>query len=139
MVLIDVDFFKILNDTDGHVAADDALKAIAECLQRVAHRSTDLAARYGGDEFVLILPDTTAEGAAAIAAQVQDSIHQLGIANSGSDIANTITVSQGVATALPDSKGGWSSLLRDADLALYQAKEAGRDRMVSLDNDHRVL
>jgi diguanylate cyclase (GGDEF)-like protein/PAS domain S-box-containing protein len=133
MILIDVDFFKILNDTGGHVAADDALKAIAECLQRVTHRSTDLAARYGGDEFVLILPDTTAEGAAAIAAQVQDSIHQLGIANSGSDIANTITVSQGVATALPDSKGGWSSLLRDADLALYQAKEAGRDRMVSLE------
>lgn len=133
MILIDVDFFKILNDTDGHVTADDALKAIAGCLQRVTHRSTDLAARYGGDEFVLILPDTTAEGAAAIAAQVQDSIRELNIVNSGSDIANTITVSQGIATVLPESKGGWSSLLRDADRALYQAKEAGRDRMVILE------
>jgi len=130
MILIDVDFFKLLNDTDGHVAADDALKAIANCLQCVTHRSTDLAARYGGDEFVLILPNTDAEGAATIAVQVQGSIRLLNIANSGSGIANTITVSQGVATAFPANKGGWSSLLHDADLALYQAKEAGRDRIV---------
>jgi len=132
MILIDVDFFKSLNDTDGHVVADNVLKAIAECLQRVTHRSTDLAARYGGDEFVLILPDTTAEGAAAIAVQIQNLIRQLRVAHSCSDIVHTITVSQGIATALPGSKGSWACLLRDADIALYQAKEAGRDRMVSM-------
>ncbi len=63
LILIDVDFFKDMNDSAGHSAADDALRAVAACLRQVAQRSADLAARYGGDEFVLILPDTSAEGA----------------------------------------------------------------------------
>jgi diguanylate cyclase (GGDEF)-like protein/PAS domain S-box-containing protein len=129
IVLVDIDFFKHFNDTRGHVAADEALKAVAGSLSQVAQRSTDLAARYGGDEFVLILPDTESEGALAIARRVQEMVERLRIKNLGSAISSMMTVTQGVATALPDSKGSSSGLLLEADRALYRAKNMGRARI----------
>jgi diguanylate cyclase (GGDEF)-like protein/PAS domain S-box-containing protein len=129
LILIDVDFFKDMNDSAGHSAADDALRAVADCLRQVAQRSADLAARYGGDEFVLILPDTSAEGALGIANRVQELLERLGVRNPGSSIDSAMTVSQGVATVSPDSKGTWSSLLLEADRALYRAKQSGRGRI----------
>jgi diguanylate cyclase (GGDEF)-like protein/PAS domain S-box-containing protein len=129
LILIDVDFFKDMNDSAGHSAADDALRAVAACLRQVAQRSADLAARYGGDEFVLILPDTSAEGALGIANRVQELLERLGVRNPGSSIDSAMTVSQGVATVSPDSKGSWSSLLLEADRALYRAKQSGRGRI----------
>jgi len=130
VILVDIDFFKRFNDTGGHVAADEALKSVAACLRQVGQRSTDLAARYGGDEFVLVLPDTDSEGALAIAGRIQEMVDQLEITNSGSRLGKVMTVSQGVATAVPDSKGGWDRLLLEADRALYRAKETGRARVV---------
>jgi len=129
LILVDIDFFKNMNDSAGHSAADDALRAVASCLTQVAQRSADLAARYGGDEFVLILPDTSADGALRIANRVQDLIERLAVGNPGSSIDSAMTVSQGVATASPDSKGTWSSLLLEADRALYRAKQTGRARI----------
>jgi diguanylate cyclase (GGDEF)-like protein/PAS domain S-box-containing protein len=129
LILVDIDFFKNMNDSAGHSAADDALRAVAACLSQVAQRSADLAARYGGDEFVLILPDTSAEGALRIASHVQELIEELRVANPGSAINTAMTVSQGAATASPDSKGTWSSLLLEADRALYRAKQTGRARI----------
>jgi two-component system, cell cycle response regulator len=129
LILVDIDFFKNMNDSAGHSAADDALRSVAACLSQVAQRAADLAARYGGDEFVLILPDTSAEGALRIANRVQELVERLGVRNPGSSIDRAMTVSQGVATALPDSKGSWSSLLLDADRALYRAKQTGRARI----------
>jgi diguanylate cyclase (GGDEF)-like protein/PAS domain S-box-containing protein len=129
LILVDIDFFKNMNDSAGHSAADDALRAVASCLTQVAQRSADLAARYGGDEFVLILPDTSADGALLIANRVQELVERLGIRNPGSSIDSAMTVSQGAATASPDNKGTWSSLLLEADRALYRAKEAGRARI----------
>jgi diguanylate cyclase (GGDEF)-like protein/PAS domain S-box-containing protein len=129
LILVDIDFFKNMNDSAGHSAADDALRAVAACLSQVAQRSPDLAARYGGDEFVLILPDTSAEGALRIASRVQELIEELRVANPGSAINTAMTVSQGAATASPDSKGTWSSLLLEADRALYRAKQTGRARI----------
>ena len=131
IILIDIDFFKNFNDTGGHAAADHALKSVASCLRDVAQRSTDLAARYGGDEFVLVLPDTDAEGALAMAARIQGMVDRLEIANFGSRIGKVMTVSQGVATACPDSKGDWDRLLLEADQALYRAKEMGRARVAT--------
>jgi diguanylate cyclase (GGDEF)-like protein/PAS domain S-box-containing protein len=129
LILVDIDFFKNMNDSAGHSAADDALRAVAACLSQVAQRSADLAARYGGDEFVLILPDTSAEGALRIANRVQELIEELKVRNPGSAINTSMTVSQGAATASPDAKGTWSSLLLDADRALYRAKQTGRARI----------
>ena len=129
IVLVDIDFFRHFNDTGGHVAADEALKAVAGCLSQVVQRSTDLAARYGGDEFVLILPDTTSEGALVIAGRVQEMIDRLRIKNPGSPISTMMTVTQGVATALPDSKGSSRGLLLEADRAMYRAKKMGRARI----------
>jgi diguanylate cyclase (GGDEF)-like protein/PAS domain S-box-containing protein len=129
LILVDIDFFKNMNDTAGHTAADDALRSVAACLSQVAQRSADLAARYGGDEFVLVLPDTSAEGALRIANRVQELVEGLGVRNPGSSIDHAMTVSQGAATALPDSKGTWSSLLLEADRALYHAKQTGRARI----------
>jgi diguanylate cyclase (GGDEF)-like protein/PAS domain S-box-containing protein len=129
LILVDIDFFKNMNDSAGHGPADDALRAVAACLSQVAQRSADLAARYGGDEFVLILPDTSADGALLIANHVHGLIEELGVRNPGSAIHGSMTVSQGTATALPDSKGSWSSLLLEADRALYRAKQSGRARI----------
>src|SRR4029077_17757238 len=94
--------------------------------------STDLAARLGGDEFVLVLPDTTNEGALQIADRMQEMVDGLDLRNPGSLISSRMTVSQGVATALPDSKGNWKSLLLEADRALYRAKQMGRARVAKI-------
>jgi diguanylate cyclase (GGDEF)-like protein/PAS domain S-box-containing protein len=137
IVLVDIDFFKHFNDTGGHAAADDALKSLADCLSKAAQRSTDLAARHGGDEFVLILPDTSSEGALAIAGRVQELIEGLELKNPGSPISSIMTVSQGVATALPDSKGSSSGLMLEADRALYRAKQMGKARIAIARSNRR--
>lgn len=131
LVLVDVDFFKNMNDNAGHNAADHALKSVASCLKGVAQRAADLAARYGGDEFVLVLPDTNPEGALAIARRVQELVRDLDVRHPGSPIAAKLTLSQGLATACPDSKGTCISLVLDADRALYRAKQMGRNRIVA--------
>lgn len=131
IILIDIDYFKNFNDTGGHAAADQALKSVADCLREVAQRSTDMPARYGGDEFVLVLPHTDTEGALAIAGRIQGMVDRLEIANLGSRIGQVMTVSQGVATAWPDSKGDCERLLLEADRALYRAKETGRARVAT--------
>jgi len=129
VILMDVDFFKQFNDGAGHAAADEALQALAGCLRQVAQRSTDLAARYGGDEFVMVLPDTALEGAIAIAKRVQELINGRNIRNPGSSHSGLMTVSQGLATALPDSRSNAKRIMLEADRALYQAKHAGPGRI----------
>ena len=129
VLLVDVDHFKGLNDGLGHGAADRALIAVSSTLKQIPRRSSDLVARYGGDEFVIVLPDTGPDGAAVIAKEVHQSLRALGLKNPGSPISSKLTVSQGVATAWPASKGTSSSLLLAADRALYRAKQSGRDRI----------
>jgi diguanylate cyclase (GGDEF)-like protein len=129
LVLIDLDHFKGLNDTLGHGAADNALVAVAGELARVAHRTADLAARYGGDELAVVLPGTSADGAQRVARQIQTAVRSLNIANPGSKVSAILTVSQGVATAAPSKKGSCSSLMLAADRALLNAKQAGKNRI----------
>ena len=129
LVLIDVDLFKDLNDRAGHAAADEALKVVASCLKQVAQRSTDVAARYGGDEFVLVLPDTDSNGALRIADRLQKIVEDLRISHPGSPKSGVLTLSQGVATAFPNRKGSFAGLLLEADRALYGAKHMGRARI----------
>jgi len=133
LILIDIDFFKQMNDSRGHSAADDALRQLAACLSEIAKRSADLAARYGGDEFVLVLPDTHAEGAMRIAKEVQSMVDSVKIDHPRSPLAKTMTVSKGIAVAVPDRKGTCNGLILDADRALYRAKQFGRNRIVLWD------
>jgi diguanylate cyclase (GGDEF)-like protein/PAS domain S-box-containing protein len=129
IVIIDIDHFKELNDTLGHGPADRALVAFAGELRQIARRPADLIARYGGDEFVLVLPETDPEGAMCIAKQIQMAVQWLDSPNPGSPISSRLTVSQGIATAWPTKKGDGNSLMLEADRELYKAKDAGRNRI----------
>jgi diguanylate cyclase (GGDEF)-like protein/PAS domain S-box-containing protein len=129
MILIDIDYFKGLNDGLGHGPADRSLALVAKELTESARRAGDLTARYGGDEFILLLPETGPEGAMTVARHVQEAIHRLELPNPGSPVSAKLTVSQGVATAWPTNKGIWNSLMIAADRTLYRAKEAGRNRI----------
>ena len=137
VILADIDFFKDLNDKAGHAAADETLKSVAACISHAAHRSTDMAARYGGDEFVLILPDTDSEGALGIANRLQETVNGLKIKNPGSPKSGLLTLSQGVATAFPNAKGSSTGLLLEADRAMYDAKHMGRARISTAERRRR--
>jgi diguanylate cyclase (GGDEF)-like protein len=129
VLLIDIDHFKGMNDTLGHAAADRALILVAAELNKVVHRTGDTPARYGGDEFVLLLPGTGAEGALKVARMFQGAIKWLDLANPGSGVAPILTVSQGVATAWPAKKGTSNKLMLAADKALLKAKHGGKNRI----------
>ncbi len=128
ILIIDIDHFKELNDTLGHGPADRVLIAFADELKQIARRPADLCARYGGDEFVLVLPETDPDGAMCIARQVQLAADRLDLSNPGSPLSAKMTISQGVTTAWPAKKGNSSYLMLHADKALYSAKQAGRNR-----------
>lgn len=129
LVMIDIDYFKLYNDTHGHQLGDDCLKAVARELARVVHRPSDLVARYGGEEFGVILPNTDEEGALQVAEKMQQVIHDLNIEHEASKVSDRITLSIGMATASP--RGGQpGELLKQADAALYEAKSQGRNRIV---------
>jgi len=131
LLLIDVDHFKPFNDTYGHPAGDDCLKAVAKVLTRTLNRPADFAARYGGEEFAAILPDTDVEGAVAIAEAIRMAVRGLGIDHDGS-ATGVVTASVGVSTCAGTSADeSVDGLLRAADAALYAAKAAGRDCVVA--------
>ncbi|WP_449254590.1 diguanylate cyclase [Bosea sp. (in: a-proteobacteria)] len=129
LLMIDVDHFKRYNDAYGHLAGDDVLKQVAGVIQNGAARSTDLAARFGGEEFVVILVDVPQEGALHVAERLVERVRALGIAHDG----GRVTISVGVATAFPYGDGEPSQLLNAADAALFEAKNAGRDRVLAAD------
>jgi diguanylate cyclase (GGDEF)-like protein len=123
-VLLDLDHFKSINDTHGHQAGDDALAAVGQLLRRIV-RTSDLAGRWGGEEFVLLLPDTDSAGAAILAEKVRTAIAELIVPG----LPVPVTASFGVAS-YPEHAGSGTDLVRAADTALYAAKHAGRDRVV---------
>lgn len=131
VLMIDIDHFKRVNDTFGHAVGDTALRAVAD-LCRAAIRQTDLAARLGGEEFVVVLPNTTEPQALEIAERFRGAVQNYSIAG---DDAPTIrlTVSIGIACLAPDGRDDFDTLLEEADLALYAAKSQGRNRVVRAD------
>ena len=128
LILCDIDFFKLYNDTYGHQDGDDCLKQVAKILDRAAKRSIDLAARYGGEEFAIILPNTDQEGALRVAKGIQTAMNDKAIPHRGSKIKETLSLSMGIATTVPHNIIAPEMLITAADRALYQAKEAGRDQ-----------
>ena len=132
MLLCDVDYFKQFNDAYGHQVGDECLKAVARTLKDTLRRPADLVARYGGEEFAVILPDTEITGALQVAEAMRSAVEGLNITHRYSKGASVVTISIGVASTTPSRTGSDSSaLLKRADDALYQAKQAGRNRIAA--------
>ncbi len=129
IVMIDLDFFKVYNDTYGHQQGDSCLKEVAIAIDDAMKRPADMAARYGGEEFALILPETNSEGALSLAEKLRKSIYDLNLEHKNSTCENRVTVSIGVATLKVDKESGFSNLISKADKALYVAKDSGRNRV----------
>ena len=127
LVILDVDHFKLYNDTYGHPAGDIALKSIAEILMSVTARAGDMAARMGGEEFLLILPGATAHAAQATAEKIRERLAKLALAHGTSPTASVITLSQGIVSCIPSMATDADALVAAADEALYQSKDHGRD------------
>jgi hemerythrin len=130
LLMIDVDHFKQFNDCHGHPEGDRCLQAVARAVQQTMTRSTDLVARYGGEELAVILPDTDAEGAATVAARVVANVAALALVHGASQVSPHVSVSVGAAAQVPPQKFGSASLVEEADAALYEAKAGGRNRWV---------
>ena len=128
LLLIDVDHFKQVNDRNGHRYGDQCLKAVAAMINEVVRRPADIACRYGGDEFALILPDTAVGGAEHLAEALCQRARDLVVNGNGEAV--DLTVSIGAATMVPHTNNVSSLLIDSADRALYQAKNDGRDRVV---------
>lgn len=129
VVMIDVDHFKTYNDHFGHPAGDECLRRLAAVLARSVRRAGELAARYGGEEFVVVLPGVDENGALQEAERIRTEVFQLRIPHGGSSAAPVVTVSLGVAARVPQRAEGLYQLLQEADDALYQAKNSGRNRV----------
>lgn len=128
LIICDLDHFKLYNDHYGHPAGDRCLTQVAQALMQVPQRPADLVARYGGEEFAIVLPNTHTQGAWNIAQKIRDSIRGLHIPNPLSPLSDYVTVTIGIASAVPSRDSSPQSLLQAADLALYHAKQHGRDR-----------
>ena len=128
LIMADIDFFKQYNDFYGHQQGDECLKVVANLLKRVSRRSMDLASRYGGEEFVLLLPETDYDKAVLLAEKCLDVVRDEKIPHEKSRVADTVTVSAGVCTLIPEIDAPSSLLMEGADEMLYKAKKAGRNR-----------
>lgn len=127
VLMVDVDAFKQYNDYYGHPAGDECLQQIAAVLLKTVQRATDTVARFGGEEFICVMPDLKEEDVARLAELVRSNIEAENIAHSQSPIADHITVSIGYASAVPKINSRAMDLIGRADAALYQAKAAGRN------------
>ena len=147
LAMIDVDEFKRYNDRYGHIAGDKCLKAVAAAIHNVARRSSDVVARFGGEEFAVILPATGGAIAAVLAERMRGKVAELSTSNEASDVLSVVTISIGVSTVNYDHGAGTpegsspkeiadsvreSALVALADDALYSAKSAGRNKIVAV-------
>jgi len=132
LMILDIDWFKVFNDTYGHQQGDEVLRIISAALQKSLRRSSDFAARWGGEEFVILLPNTNINGALVNAERIRENIEQTSITTlNGQSVG--LTVSIGVATIVPTKDLNQSVLISQADRALYAAKENGRNKVCKFD------
>jgi diguanylate cyclase (GGDEF)-like protein len=129
LLMIDLDHFKALNDGYGHQRGDDCLREVAAVLESQPRRGYDVVARYGGEEFVLLLPDADAEVARAAAESIRQAVLALQIENHGSLLGDVVTLSIGVSCRNPQPGDQSDGFVREADMALYEAKRLGRNRV----------
>jgi diguanylate cyclase (GGDEF)-like protein len=131
LIMLDIDHFKQYNDHYGHVRGDEALQQVAEILTTIATRPRDLVCRFGGEEFVLVLPETDTKAAHQLAIKCQDAIRDAAIEHEQGEPSQLLTVSMGVATSIPErDEENANVLIREVDRRLYLAKKRGRDSIV---------
>src|SRR5208337_596124 len=130
LILIDIDTFKLYNDNHGHLAGDDCLRLVAQSLQERVHRHSDLVSRYGGEEFAVLLPETPLGPTYQLAESMRTAVEQKKLTCGRSSRSGFVTISLGVSTMHPRRDIDPSILVATADLALYEAKEGGRNRTV---------
>ncbi|HBH11673.1 MAG: Diguanylate cyclase [Clostridiales bacterium 38_11] len=128
VMMIDIDYFKEYNDLYGHLLGDEALKTIAIILEENVKRSCDVVARFGGDEFVVMLSNTNSDGALQVVASIITSLGNKEIVHAGSLISQNLTISIGCATMIPCIGSTPSQLIEKSDLSLYKAKKTGRNK-----------
>ncbi|TPI71830.1 diguanylate cyclase [Mesorhizobium sp. B2-8-9] len=130
MLMCDIDHFKKLNDHLGHSEGDRCLVEVANIIQDNIRRDRDCVARYGGEEFLVLLPGVTEEEAVSVAERVRRSIEAAALPNPGSRVSRSVTLSIGVAVQTADEAISPEQLQRQADAALYLAKQSGRNRVL---------
>lgn len=135
LLFIDIDFFKAYNDFYGHIEGDHCLQQIAHALKKSIHRANDLAARYGGEEFTVILPDTNIPGAVKIAQHINNNIANLKTPHVMSKINAYVTVSIGIISVIPTNTLNCIDFVNKADMAMYESKKNGRNRITVIDAD----
>lgn len=128
LILMDIDQFKLYNDTYGHQSGDSCLTLVGQALAKSAHRPGDMIARYGGEEFVAVLPDTGKDGAIRMAETIRGNMAALKIAHEPSEVSDYVTLSMGLVTWQISGDKVPKAMIEAADKALYDAKENGRDR-----------
>ena len=129
LILCDIDYFKRYNDYYGHPTGDICLAQVSDVLMRCIRRPADLVARYGGEEFAVVLPNTDTEGGHNVALAIQNQLAQAAQPHCTSGVGETVTLTMGIATVVPHHDLDSQDLLQAADLALYHAKQQGRDRI----------
>lgn len=129
LILLDIDHFKQYNDHYGHVQGDDCLKSVGQALSRAVKRPRDFVGRFGGEEFVLVLPETDEAAARHIAERCRQQVRQQRIAHARSAVSSLLTISLGVGTIVPGAHDRSQDFLSAVDKLLYQAKQRGRDRL----------
>jgi two-component system chemotaxis family response regulator WspR len=130
LLMIDIDHFKQYNDTYGHLGGDEVLRSVAQAVKSAFMRPKDLAVRMGGEEFVVVLPQTPASSIVALANKVVQAVESLGIPHSRSSASDKVTISVGGAVSIPALDDLPSALVEKADRAMYEAKQSGRNRAV---------
>jgi diguanylate cyclase (GGDEF)-like protein len=133
MCLLDIDYFKKYNDFYGHLEGDACLRKVANTLKDSIERNRNLVARYGGEEFVVLLPSVSNDEALKLAWELQRNIASLKIAHQMSEVSSYVTISIGIATVRPKEEMYPTSLIEQADRALYKAKNEGRNRIISIE------
>lgn len=128
IILVDIDHFKLYNDSYGHVDGDNCLRRVAQTLQESGKRVTDMVARWGGEEFVFVLSETAADGALCVAEKARQDVENLKMLHQLSPISHYVTISLGCATMIPQEELNFDLLIKAADRALYLSKKNGRNR-----------
>ncbi|CAG0978443.1 Phytochrome-like protein cph2 [Methylophilaceae bacterium] len=131
LIMLDIDYFKQYNDRYGHIQGDDCLKRVARVLSSAATRSRDFFARFGGEEFVLVLPETDEQSARKVAERCRKLLFKEQIPHENSPASHVLTVSLGVGTMVPTRKDEPMAFIDEVDRRLYQAKQKGRNTIVS--------